>query len=173
MTGRFALSFTLSVAAFAGACQQPPAEPPSPPSTPVVPTTPAAPGAPPAALPPTIPGQTPNGKIALNENFAIKRLRMIGDAEKTYIAQKGHPGSLAELIELKLIPDWLTNGSMGHGYKIGEVSVPTSGHRFEFKAEPALSMVGTRAFNLIEDNVIRSQPGMVAPVRDKGTPVAE
>jgi hypothetical protein len=108
---------------------------------------------------------------ASNESAAVGNLRTIGSAEARYIAEHDYPGTLAEMKSEDLLDAGYTDGTIRDSYRFKQVAVDRAGSHFEFSAEPISPSNGTRAFNIIEDYVIRYNPGPTAPKGTAGTPL--
>ena len=106
---------------------------------------------------------------ASNEASAIGTLRTIGGAEATHASQYGAYGNFQALISKQMLDSTMTDGVVRNGYRFNEVG--TIGTTFEFKGEPTGTGAGTRAFNIIDDHVIRQAVGATAPTGTSGQPI--
>ena len=111
---------------------------------------------------------------AANESAAIGNLRTIGGAQATYFSQRGRYTDFAGLTAMSMLDSAMSNGATRDSYGLTTVGVPNVS--FEFAATPASPSSGTRAFNIIDDFVIRqatAPPGtaVAAPVGTAGTPI--
>ncbi len=111
-------------------------------------------------------------RAAANESAAIGTLRMLASAEATYASRnKNTYGTLAELRRDNYIDPGFTDGLVRNGYTFREVKVNEYG--FEFSAEPTSDTTsGDRAFNVVQDFVIRYNTGKTAPRGTSGTELA-
>jgi hypothetical protein len=103
------------------------------------------------------------------ESAAVGNLRTLGSAQATFLSQHGRFGTFSELVAEQMLDTNWTNGVVRDGYRFTQISATKD--TFEFKAEPAESPRGQRAFNIIEDFVIRYGQNGVAPRRKGGRPL--
>jgi prepilin-type N-terminal cleavage/methylation domain-containing protein len=107
---------------------------------------------------------------AANESAAIGNLRTIGSAQATYYSQKGTYGTFANLTSQSMLDNAFSAASTRDSYGVASVGT-LPGPTFEFKAEPIAPSAGTRAFNILDDFVIRQLNGSAAPSGTAGTPI--
>jgi prepilin-type N-terminal cleavage/methylation domain-containing protein len=113
-----------------------------------------------------------SARRASNESAAVASLRSVGNAEVTYLSTKQRYGTFADLVAVSMLDSAWSDGVTRDSYtylEVGSFSATT----FEMSAEPygGTTANGLRAFNIIEDMVIRAQLGSTAPTRSSGTPV--
>jgi type II secretory pathway pseudopilin PulG len=108
---------------------------------------------------------------AANEAAAIGNLRTIASAEATYIAGHGRYATLQQLIAAKYLDETMTDGSVHDNYRIAQRGITKNA--FEFAAEPLSPTSGDKAFNVMEDYVIRYTVNAPAPKRTEGTPIGK
>lgn len=113
-----------------------------------------------------------SARRAANEAAAIGNLRTLGSAEATNSATTGTFANMAALVTAQLIDNGWTTGSARDSYTFSDVGVAGTGG-FEFSAAPTDANVGTRAFNIVQDYVVRQLTGTTAPVGTAGTPIGK
>ena len=107
---------------------------------------------------------------ASNESSAIANLKAIGNAEATYLAQKGTYASFPGLTGTSLLDSAFSDGCTRNQYVFDEVSITSTD--FEFQSKPTVVNNGTRSFNIIGDYVIRQAFDPVTPpAGTSGTPI--
>jgi prepilin-type N-terminal cleavage/methylation domain-containing protein len=107
---------------------------------------------------------------AANESAAIGNLRTIGSGQATYYAQRGQYGTFANLTAQSMLDNAFSAAATRDSYGIASVGT-LPGPTFEFRAAPIASSAGQRAFNIVDDFVIRQLNGTTAPTGTAGTPI--
>jgi hypothetical protein len=105
------------------------------------------------------------------ESHALSSLRTYGSAQATFHHQYKRFATLSELVEAGMLDATFVDGMVEGGYRFNEVRARTTADTFELNAEPVDEKSATRAFNIVEDYVIRFAKGPKAPAATAGTPV--
>ena len=107
---------------------------------------------------------------ASNESSAIANLKSIGNAEATYLAQKGTYASFSGLTATSLLDSAFSDGCTRNQYVFDEIAATSTD--FEFRTKPTFVNNGTRSFNIIGDYVIRQAfDPRTPPSGTNGTPI--
>jgi type II secretory pathway pseudopilin PulG len=104
-------------------------------------------------------------RIAANEASALNTIRVISEAEDTYMvtAGEGEFGELADLVKHRLVNAELLGG-VRHGYRFTLVN---NGSDFEVSATPVSEGAGRRSFFYSsDDEVIRARLGQLPATAD-------
>jgi prepilin-type N-terminal cleavage/methylation domain-containing protein len=107
---------------------------------------------------------------ASNESSAIANLKSIGNAEATYLSQKGAYADFAALTANSLLDGAFSDGCTRNRYVFDEGTI--TGTEFEFQTKPVVVNDGSRSFNIIGDYVIRQVFDPINPPSGtNGTPI--
>lgn len=113
-----------------------------------------------------------SARRAANEAAAIGNLRTLGSAEATNSATAGTFVNMAGLVTATLVDNGWTTGGVRDSYTFSDVGTFDSGN-FQFSATPQSANVGGRAFNIVQDYVVRQLTGQTAPTGTAGTPIGK
>jgi hypothetical protein len=101
---------------------------------------------------------------AANEASAVGTLRMLASAEATYKSRQGRYATIGELAAKGYVE--FAEGGVRNAYEFRTAAASKT--TFDLAAVPTGGLGGDRAFNVVEDYVIRYADGRTAPKRKAG-----
>jgi hypothetical protein len=102
-----------------------------------------------------------------NESVAVERLRTINAVEVTYLSSSGGTyGSMADLIDARLLDDTFTGTKAGYNYSI---TLDETRSNYTAEAVPASTNTGRYGYYIVPDAVVRySTNASLAPSGQTG-----